>query len=104
MNALTVGPGAHRAIAGPGVYPDLSGVSGAGQLETVIGALVTIVLVVAVAMIVVCAAVWALTTTHGNYHGAGKARAGLLIALGAAVLAGGADAWMSFLLHLGTTL
>lgn len=69
------------SVAAAGVYPDLSGVGGAGLLESVIGALITIVLVVAVLMIVACAAGWALCSFSGNYSAysaAVKARTGLL--------------------------
>jgi hypothetical protein len=92
------------SIAATGVYPNLNGVAGAGQLESVIGALMSIVLVVAVLMIVVCAAAWTICSSHGNYHAAGKARTGLLVALGAAVLDGAGIAWINFLLHIGPTL
>ncbi len=91
-------------IAAVGVYPNFNGVGGADQLDTVIGALMTIVLVVAVLMMVACAAVWALASSHGNYQTAGKARAGLLVAIGAAALDGAGIAWMNFLLHIGPTL
>ena len=86
------------------VYPNLNGVGGAGQLETVIGALMTIVLIVAVLMMLVCAATWAVASAHGNYQTATKARTGLLVALGAAVLDGAGIAWLNFLLHIGPTL
>src|SRR5579875_1835846 len=92
------------AIATGGVYPNLNGVGGVGQLETVIGALMTIVLIVAVLMMLVCAATWALASAHGNYQTATKARAGLLVAVGAAALDGGGIAWLNFLLHVGPTL
>lgn len=91
-------------LAATGVYPNLRAVGGAGQLETVVGALMTIVLVVAVLMVVVCAAAWAVTSAHGNFQAAAKARAGLLVALGAAGLDGAGIAWMNFLLHLGPSL
>ncbi|MGO9097972.1 MAG: DUF6112 family protein [Solirubrobacteraceae bacterium] len=92
------------SIAATGVYPNLNGLAGAAELESVIGALMSIVLVVAVLMIVVCAAAWAVCSSHGNYHAAGKARTGLLVALGAAVLDGAGIAWVNFLLHIGPTL
>lgn len=92
------------SIAAHGVYPNLNGVAGVGQLESVIGALMTIVLVLAVLMIVVCTAVWAICSSHGNHPAASKARTGLLVALGAAVLDGAGIAWINFLLHIGPTL
>ncbi len=92
------------AVAAVGVYPNLNGVGGAGQLDTVIGALMTVVLIIAVLMIVVCAATWALASAHGNYQTATKARTGLLVAVGAAALDGGGIAWLNFLLGIGPTL
>lgn len=86
------------------VYPNLNGVGGAGQLKTVIGALMTIVLIVAVLMMVVCAATWAVASSHGNYSAATKARTGLLVAVGAAALDGAAITWLNFLLGIAPTL
>ncbi|HVW43812.1 MAG TPA: DUF6112 family protein [Amycolatopsis sp.] len=94
---------AHVALAS-GVYPNLNGVGGAGDLKTVIGALMTIVLIVAVLMIVICATTWAVASSHGNYSAAIKARTGLLVAVGAAALDGAAIAWLNFLLGIGPTL
>lgn len=94
---------AHAALAS-GVYPNLNGVGGAGDFKTVIGALMTIVLIVAVLMIVVCAATWAVASSHGNFSAAIKARTGLLVAVGAAALDGAAIAWLNFLLGIGPTL
>jgi len=54
--------------------------------------------------VIVSAVAWALATAHGNYHSVAKARAGVLVAVGAAALAGAGVAWMNFLLHLGSTL
>ena len=55
-------------------------------------------------MMLFCAAAWAVCSSNGNYHAAGKARTGLLVALGAAVLDGAGIAWINFLLHIGPTL
>lgn len=86
------------------VFPDFGGVGGAGQLRTIVGALLTFVLIIAVLMLIVCAIAWAISSAHGNYHAATKARTGLFVAVGAAALAGAGVAWMNFLLHLGTQL
>jgi steroid 5-alpha reductase family enzyme len=86
------------------VFPDFGAVAGSGQLQAVVGALLMIVLVLAVAMLIVCAVGWALSASHGNYHTAAKARAGLLVSLGTAALAGAGVAWMNFLLDIGTRL
>ncbi|WP_375488322.1 DUF6112 family protein [uncultured Mycobacterium sp.] len=93
-----------RPLLATSVYPNLNGVGGAGQLKTVIGALMTIVLIVAVLVMIVCAATWAVASAHGNYQTATKARTGLLVAVGAAALDGAGIAWINFLLGIGPTL
>ena len=105
MNLLTfIHASAAIAVAAVGVYPNLNGVGGASQLDTVIGALMTTVLIVAVLMMIVCAATWAVASAHGNYQTAIKARTGLLVAVGAAALDGAGIAWLNFLLSIGPTL
>ena len=86
------------------VFPNFDGLSGIGDLKTVIGAALTIVLVIAVLMIIVSASIWAIATGTGNTSVAAKARTGVLVALGAAVLAGAAVAWINWLIHLGQQL
>lgn len=90
-----------RAVS---VFPDFGALDAAGQLRTVIGALLTVALIIAVLMLLVCAVGWAIASAHGNYQAATKARTGLLVALGAAALAGAGVAWMNFLLGVGATL
>lgn len=85
------------------VYPNFGAASGT-PLESVIGALLTIVLIVAVLMLIVSAIIWAIASSHGNPGTATKGRIGVLVAVGAAVLAGGGVAWMNWLLHLGQQL
>ncbi|HEY0259493.1 MAG TPA: DUF6112 family protein [Lacisediminihabitans sp.] len=86
------------------VFPDFSGVGGASDLRAIVGALLMFVLIIAVLMVIVCAIVWAIASANGNYHAATRARSGLWVALGAAVLAGAAVAWLNFLLDIGTHL
>ena len=86
------------------VFPDFDGLSGIGDLRTVAGALLTFVLIVAVLMLIVSAITWATAAAQGNYATASKGRVGVLVAVGAAVLAGGGVAWMNWLLSLGQTL
>lgn len=87
-----------------GAYPDFDGVGGAGELRSIVGALLMFVLVTAVLMLIVCAVVWAVASAHGNYQAATKARTGLWVAVGAAALAGAGVAWVNFLLGVGTRL
>lgn len=86
------------------VFPDFDGLGGIGDLKTAIGAMLTIVLIVAVLMLIVSAIIWAIAASTGNYGVAGKARAGTLVALGAAALAGGGVAWVNWLITIGEQL
>jgi hypothetical protein len=86
------------------VYPDLGALAGSDVLVAVAGALLTFTLVVAVLMLIVCAIAWALAASHGNYPVAAKARTGLLVAVGGAVLAGAGVAWINWLLGVGARL
>lgn len=86
------------------VFPDFDGLEGIGDLREVIGALLTFVLIIAVLMLIVCAIVWAIASSSGNYQAATKARTGLFVSLGAAALAGAGVAWVNFLLNVGTRL
>ena len=82
------------------VFPDFDGLGGIGDLRAVIGALLTFVLIVAVLMLIVSAIVWAIAAANGNHAIASKGRTGVLVALGAAVLAGGGVACVNWLIAL----
>lgn len=86
------------------VFPDFDVLGGIGDLRAVVGALLTFVLIIAVLMLIISAIMWAIASAHGNYSTAGKGRVGVLVALGAAALAGGGVAWMNWLLNVGSGL
>lgn len=86
------------------VFPDFGGVGGAADLRAIVGALLMFVLIVAVLMLIVCAIVWAIASSNGNYQAATKARTGLFVSLGVAALAGAGVAWVNFLLDVGAEL
>ncbi|AMG82889.1 MULTISPECIES: DUF6112 family protein [Micrococcales] len=86
------------------VFPDFEGLSGIGDLREVVGGLLTFVLVIAVLMLIVCAIIWAVSSANGNHAAATKARTGVLVAVGAAALAGGGVAWMNWLIGIGEQL
>lgn len=86
------------------VFPDFGAIGGTGDLRQIVGALLTFVLIIAVLMLIVCAITWAIAASTGNHHVAMKARTGLLVALGTAVLAGAGVTWVNFLIRLGNTL
>lgn len=86
------------------VTPDFGGLDGLTDLETVIGALLMFVLVTAVLMLIVSALVWAIAAAIGHVTAASKAKAGVLVALGAAALGGCGIAWMNWLISIGQQL
>lgn len=86
------------------VFPDFGSLSGIGGLTVVIGAMLTIILIVAVLMIIISAITWAIATSTGNPGVAAKARAGVFVALGAAILAGGGVTWVNWLINVGGQL
>lgn len=88
----------------PHVGPDFGAVGGAGQLRAIVGALLTYGLIVAVLMVVISAAIWAVGSAQGSWQTASRAKTGLSVALGGAVLTGGALAWANWLLDVGATL
>ncbi|QBE50133.1 DUF6112 family protein [Leucobacter triazinivorans] len=83
------------------VFPDFGGLGGIGDLKVVIGAMLTIILVVAVLMVIVSAILWAVASSTGNPGLASKGRIGVLVAAGAATLAGCGVAWINWLISLG---
>lgn len=86
------------------VSPDFDGLSGISELREIAGALLMFVLVVAVLMVIVSAIAWAIGSAHGNFQMATKGRVGVLVALGAAILAGGGVAWLNWLIGVGQQL
>lgn len=85
----------------PSVRPDFGAVGGTSELSAVVGALLTYGLIVAVLMVIVCATVWAIGSAQGSWQAASRGKTGLLVALGGAVLTGGALAWANWLIDLG---
>ena len=86
------------------VFPDFDGLAGISDLREVGGALLMFALIIVVRMLIVSAIIWAIATAHGNCATASKGRIGVLVSVGAAVLAGAGVAWMNWLLNLGQQL
>lgn len=86
------------------VFPDFEGLLGSGELKQTIGALLTVVLIIAVLMVVISAIIWGLAASHSNPTTATKGRIGVLVAAGAAALAGAGVAWVNWLILLGGQL
>jgi hypothetical protein len=88
----------------PLVGPDFGAVGSSSQLRAIVGALLTYGLIVAVLMVVICAATWAIGSAQGSWQTASKAKTGLIVAVGGAVLTGAALAWADWLLDVGASL
>lgn len=86
------------------VGPDFGAVGGAGELRSIVGALLTYGVITAVLMLVVCSATWALASHSGSWHTAQKAKVGMFVALGGAALTGAALTWANWLLGIGAHL
>ena len=83
-------------VSGVNIQPNRTGLPGITSLETIVGALLTFGLVAAVAGIAISAIAWAIGSHSGNPHVAGKGKSGVLVALGAAFLIGGATFLVNF--------
>mgnify|MGYP001756621586 FL=1 len=84
------------------VFPDFDAIGGRDAILQVLGALLTVVLVFSVLMLLVSVIVWAVASAHGNHQAASRGRAGALVAVGAAALAGAGVGWMNFLIDVGS--
>jgi hypothetical protein len=86
------------------VGPDFGAVGGAGDLRTIVGALLTYGLIVAVLILIASATAWAIASGSGSWHAAQKAKLGCFVALGGATLTGAALTWANWLLAIGAHL
>ena len=91
-------------LAAASVGPDFGALGGAGTLRSMVGALLTYGLLTSALMVLICAATWAVASSSGSWQASAKAKTGLFVALGGAVLTGGALAWANWLLDVGASL
>jgi hypothetical protein len=78
------------------IKPNRTGLPGIHALETMVGALLTFGLVASVAGVAISAIAWAIGSHSGNPHVAGKGKTGVLVAMAAAFLIGGATFLVNF--------
>ena len=83
-------------VSGVNIQPNRTGLPGIASLESIVGALLTFGLIAAVAGIAISSIAWAIGSHSGNPHVAGKGKSGVLVALGAAFLIGGATFLVNF--------
>lgn len=97
----TLMAGAAVPLADPGVKMNKSGLPGMNLARQIAGALLTFGLIAAVAGLAISTIVWVLAAHNGNAHYAARGRMGVLVAAGAALLIGGADAIVTFFQNAG---
>jgi hypothetical protein len=88
----------------PGIRPNSRGLPGLPQLKEIVGAMLTFGLVACVAALVASAVVWGFASNSGNPHLAGRGKTGVVVAAGAALLIGAANAIVTFFSNAGATL
>ena len=86
------------------ITPNTTGLPGISELETIVGALLTLGLVASVAGLVLSAIVWAVASHSGNVHIVGRAKTGVVVSAVAAMLTGGAVALVTFFSNAGAAL
>ena len=92
------------ALALPGgisISPNDKGLPGLGELQTVVGSLLTVALIVAVAAVAISGIAWAIGNHSANPVVATRGKSGVMVALAAAVLVGGAVAIVDFFWNIG---
>jgi hypothetical protein len=91
-------------LAGVNVTPNSSGLPGISELDTIVGALLTIALVASLAGLLISASVWAIGNHSANPALAGRGKSGVLVSFVAAALTGGAVALINFFAGAGAHL
>lgn len=86
------------------IPPNTNGLPGLAALESMVGALLTFGLVAAVAGVAISSIAWAIGSHSSNPHVAGKGKTGVLVAGGAALLIGAANALVTFFNTVGHTV
>jgi hypothetical protein len=86
------------------VAPNTTGLPGISSLSNIVGALLTIGLIACVAGLVLAAIVWAIGSHSSNPNLASRGKSGVLIALVAAILIGGANVLVDFFVTAGQGL
>jgi uncharacterized membrane protein len=102
MFAVSLGAGVAGLVAD--VSPNSTGLPGINSLSNIVGALLTIGLIACVAGLVIAAIVWAIGTHSSNPHLGSRGKTGVLVALVAAMLIGGANVLVDFFVTAGKGL
>jgi hypothetical protein len=91
-------------LAGPKISPNTNGLPGVSEARKIVGAVLTYGLIASVAGLAISALAWALAAHNGNSYYTSRGKVGVLVAAGAALLLGGADAIITFFQDAGAGL
>jgi hypothetical protein len=88
-------------LADVNISPNSNGLPGIDALQKIVGAVMTVGLILSVLALIVAAVVWGFGSHSANPHLATRGKTGVLVACGAAVITGGAVAFINFFWHVG---
>lgn len=88
----------------PGVHPNTTGLPGISTLQSIVGALLTLGVIACVGGLVVSAICWGVGGHQGNARLSEGGKRGILAAIAAGILVGGADALITFFSNVGSGL
>jgi Family of unknown function (DUF6112) len=86
------------------ISPNTTGLPGISSLQHIVGALLTVGLIACLAGMVLAAIFWAVGHHSANPSIAARGKAGVLVALVASILVGGANVLVDFFVHAGGAL
>lgn len=88
-------------LADININPNSNGLPGISALQKIVGAVMTVGLILSVLALIAAAVVWAFGSHSGNPPLATRGKAGVLIGCGAAIVTGGAVAFINFFWNVG---
>jgi hypothetical protein len=86
------------------ISPNTTGLPGISALQHIVGALLTVGLIACLAGMVLAAIFWAVGHHAANPSIAARGKAGVLVAVVASILVGGANVLVDFFVHAGGAL
>jgi Family of unknown function (DUF6112) len=86
------------------ISPNTTGLPGISSLQQMVGALLTVGLIACLAGMVLAAIFWAVGHHSANPSIAARGKAGVLVAVAASILVGGANVLVDFFVHAGGAL
>lgn len=86
------------------ISPNTTGLPGISSLQNIVGGLLSVGLIACLAGLVLAAIFWAVGHHSVNPSIAARGKAGVLVAVAASILVGGANVLVDFFVHAGGAL